>query len=165
MKTWRTFVIGAAALAIGFAAARWGIARPSNQPPTVEEWKWTGYLTYLESLKRSKQPSITYRDWITLSAADSLNFSISENLEILESLRKGNTNEAYELLEERVDAEIVGFVGNYRQLPASARGQTTLKVLERARDYRVDHPFKSPQLYPNINAQVAEAFTLLNKKP
>jgi len=81
----------------------------------------------------------------------------------LQKLRDGHTNDAYEMLEGRVDSEIIRLVASYRQLPGALREQGNLKViLERARDYRRRFPFK--HRYQNIDDGVADAFKILDEE-
>ena len=81
-------------------------------------------------------------------------------LAILQRLRDGRTNEAYELLEGRLNTDIIGFVASYRQLLASVRDQPGLKVLGQARGYRAKFPFK--HRYPSVDEGVADAFKILD---
>lgn len=68
-----------------------------------------------------------------------------------------------DLLEGRLDVDVMGFVVSYRELPAAAREQPELKVLKAARDYRAKYPFKHQ--YPEVDKGVAEAFKVLDAKP
>ena len=83
-------------------------------------------------------------------------------LAILQRLRDGRTNQAYELLEGRLSTDVIGFVGSYRDLPASVRDQPGLKVLGQARDYRAKFPFK--ERYPSVDERVADGFKILDEK-
>jgi len=170
MKTSRAFAIAAVALAVGFFAARWCAAQPSNQPATKEPASYDfGALQQLESfvnyLQDTKQTNTLQRfnDYMNASLASQHYSELGVNLAILQRLRDGRTNQVYELLEGRLDSDIIGFVGSYRELPAAAREQPGLKVLGWARDYRAKHPFKFP--YPNVDNKVVDALKLLDEKP
>ncbi len=170
MKTSRAFSLTAAALAIGFLAARWCTAQPSNQPPTKEPASYdfgalqqlASFVTYLQD---TKQTNILQRfnDYSNASLASQHYSDLGVTLAILQRLRDGRTNQACELLEGRLDTDIIGFVASYRELPASAREQPGLKVLGWARDYRAKYPFKFR--YPNVDEGVADAFKILDEKP
>jgi hypothetical protein len=75
---------------------------------------------------------------------------------ILQRLRDGRTNEAFELLEGRLSGDVAGFVASYRELPDSLREKVSVKSVEYARDYRAKFPYK--HRYPQIDQSVAEAF-------
>jgi hypothetical protein len=170
MKTSRAFALTAAALAVGFLAARWCAAQPSNQPPAKEPASYdfgalqqlASFVTYLQD---TKQTNILqrYHDLSTASFALQHYADLGMTLAILQRLRDGRTNQAYELLEGRLDTDLIGFVASYRELPASAREQPGLKVLGWAKDYRAKYPFK--HRYPNVNEGVADAFKILEEKP
>jgi len=170
MKTSRAFGLAAAALAIGFLAARWCAAQPSNQPPAREPASYDfGALQQVESfvthLQNTGQTNTLQRfnDYLNASIAARHYADLGMNLAILQRLRDGRTNQVYELLEGRLNSDIIGFVASYRDLPASQREQPGLKVLGLVRDYRAKHPFKFP--YPNMNDKVADAFKVLDEKP
>src|ERR1022692_1285302 len=169
MKTSRAFALAAAALAIGFLAARWCAAQPSNQPPAKEPASYDfGALEQLESfvtyLQDTKQTNTLQRfnDCLNASNASRSYADLGVTLVILQRLRDGHTNQAFGLLEGNLDAEITGFAASYRELPASLRDQTSLKVLGWVRDYRAKYPFK--HAYQNVDNGVADAFKILDEK-
>src|SRR4051794_5292978 len=169
MKTPRAFALAAAALVVGFLAARWSVAQPSNQPSSKEPASYDfGAMQQLASfvsyLQDTKQTNVLQRfnDYSTASLASQHYADLSVTLAILQRLRDGRTNQALELLEGRLDSDIFGFVGSYRQLPASVRDQPGLKLLGQTRDYRTKFPFK--HRYPNVDKGVADAFKILDEK-
>jgi hypothetical protein len=168
MKISRVFALAAAALAVGFLVARWCAAQPSSQSSTEPASYDFGALQQLESfvshLQEAKQTDTLHRfdDYSNASLASRHYADMGVTLAILQRLRDGRTNEAYELLEGRLDTDIIGFVANYRKLPASVREQPGLKVLGSAKDYRAKFPFN--QRYPNVDAGLADAFKILDEK-
>jgi hypothetical protein len=170
MKKSRAFALAAAALAAGFLVARWCVAQPASQPSHKEPASYDfGALKQLESfvsyLQDTKQTNTLQRfdDYSNASLASQHYADLGVTLAILQRLRDGRTNQAYELLEGRLNTYIVGFVTSYRQLPASVRDQPGLKVLEQARDYRAKFPFK--HRYASVDEGVAQAFKILDEKP
>jgi hypothetical protein len=167
MKTSRAFALAAAALVAGFLTARWCVAQPSNQPPSKEPANYDfGALQQLESfvfyLQATKQTNILQRfnDYSNASLACRQCADLGVTLAILERLRDGRTNQAFQLLEGNLDADIIGFAASYRELPASHRDQTSLKILGAARDYRVRNP--PPHHSRIMDDAVANAFKILN---
>jgi|SRR5215469_13311533 len=169
MKTSRAFTLAAAALFVGFFAARWCFAQPSIQMPRKEPESYDfGAVQQLESfvsyLQETKQTNTLKRfdDLSNAMVASQNNADLGETLMILQRLRDGRTNQAYELLEGRLDTDIIGFVASYRQLPMSLRDQPGLKALQLARNYRARFPFKHE--YPSVDEGVANAFKILDEK-
>src|SRR5262245_6280596 len=170
MRTSRAFSLAAAALVAGFLAARWGVAQPSSQTPRKEPTsydfgalqKLTSLVTYLRDTKQTNTLQ-RFNDYTTASLASQHYADLGMTLAILQRLRDGRTNQAYELLEGRLNTDIIGFVASYRELPASARDQPGLKALGQARDYRAKFAFK--HRYPNVDEAVADAFKILEEKP
>src|SRR5208282_1336130 len=119
------------------------------------------FVTYLQD---TKQTNILQRfnDFMNASVASQKYSDLGVTLAILQRLRDGHTNQAYELLEGRLDTDIIGFVRSYRELPVSARGQPGLNVLGWTRDYRAKFPFK--HRYPDVDKGVADAFKILGEK-
>jgi hypothetical protein len=119
------------------------------------------FVTYLQD---SKQTNILqqFNDYMNASLASRHYADLGATLNILQRLRDGRTNEAYELLEGQLNTDIIGFVRSYRELPASAREQPGLKVLGQAKDYRAKYPFK--HRYPSVDEGVADAFKTLDEK-
>ena len=169
MKTARTCIFIAAAIVAGFLAARWCAAQPSERLPSKQPRNYDfGALEKLEAfvahLQDTRQTDTLQRfnDLETASLTSRQFADLGVTLAILQRLRDGRTNEAYELLEGRLDTDILGFVRGYRELPSSSQDQRSLKTLERAREYRAKYLFK--HRYPNVDEGVAEAFKLLDEK-
>lgn len=169
MKTSRAFALAFVALVLGFFAARWCFAQPSGQPLRKEPASYGFGATqqlqsFVSDLQDAKQTNTLQRfhDYTTASLTSQHFADLGETLAILQRLRDGRTNEAYELLEGRLSTDIIFFVANYRELPAPARDQSPLKVLEQARDYRARFPFKHE--YPNVDQGVTDAFGILDEQ-
>ncbi len=169
MKTSRTFAFVAAALVIGFFAARWCAAQSARQVSSKEPATYDfGALRQLESfvahLQATKQTNILQRfnDYSNASVASHHYANLGVTVAILQRLRGGRTNEAYELLEGQVDTDIISFVASYRELPGQLRERTSLKVFGYARDYRAKFPSK--HRYPSVDEGVTDAFKILEEK-
>ena len=169
MKTSRAFVLAAVALVTGFIVALWCSAQPSSQTPSKEPASYDfGALRQLESfvsyLHDTNQTNTLKRfnDYSTANLASHNYADLGVTLAILQRLRDGRTNQAYELLEGRLNTAIVGFVASYRELPASVRDGPDMKVLQQAKDYRAKFPFK--HRYPSVDKGAADAFKILDEK-
>ena len=168
MRTSRAVALTGAALVIGFFAARWCAAQPTNPPPAKEPLYDFGALRQLESfvayLQNTTQTSMLQRfnDYLNSSLASRHYADIGETLAILHRIRDGRTNQALELLEGRLNSEIIGFAASYRELPETSRQHPELKVLGQARDYRARYPFK--QSSSNATERLTDAFKILDKK-
>lgn len=169
MKKSRAFVLALAALVIGFAAARWCAAQPSNQPSNKEPVNYDfGAMQQLESfvayLQDTKQTNSLQRfnDYSNASLASRHMADLGVTVIILQRLRDGRTNQACELLEGGLDSHIVAFATSYRELPTSLRNQGSLKALRLAKEYRAKYPRKSN--YQITDDAVADAFKLLDEK-
>jgi hypothetical protein len=165
MKTSRVLALTAVALATGFLTARLCIAQSPPQKPKTYDFGALEQLTSLVSyLQDTKQTNTLQRfnDYMNASLASRNYADLGVTLGILQRLRDGRTNAAYELLEGQLDSAIIGFVGSYRELPVSAQNQPGLKVLQQARDYRAKFPFK--HRYADVDTGVADAFKVLDEK-
>ena len=169
MKTSRAFALAAAALLVGFLASRWCVAQTSDQRTTKEPASYDfGALqqlgAFVTCLQETKETNVLQRfnDYMNASLASRHYSDLGVTLNILQRLRDGRTNQAYELLEGQLDTDIIGFVRSYRELPGSAREQPGLKVLGQARDYRAKYPFK--HRYSSVDEGVADAFKILDEK-
>lgn len=164
MKTSRTIALTVAALAIGFFAAQWCSAQPSKQSTNYD----FGALQQLESfvtyLEETKQTNTLHRfeTYLNATMASQQYAFLGLNLSVLERLRDGRTNSAYELLEGQLDSEIISFVSVYNKLPTSLKCQGSLKILGYAKDYRAKYPFK--HRYPDVDKGVADAFKVIDAK-
>jgi hypothetical protein len=169
MKTSRAFALAAVALAIGFFAARWCPAQSSNQPPTKEPTSYDfGALQQFESLvaylQDAKQTNTLQRfnDYTTASLASQHYTDLGMTVAVLQRMRDGRTDQAYELLESQLNSDIIVFASSYRRLPPSLRDQTSLELLGRARDYRAQ--YRPERHYQIIDDGVANAFKILDEK-
>lgn len=169
MNTSRAFALATLALVVGFLTARWCYAQPSNQPskkgPESYDFgalqKYESFAAYLQD---AKQTNILqqFNDYSNASLASQFGADLGMKLLVLQKLRDGHTDKAYQMLECSLDTDIVGFVTSYRQLPASAREQENLKVLKMAKDYRAQYPFSFND--PIADEALTNAFKLLDEK-
>jgi hypothetical protein len=83
-------------------------------------------------------------------------------LHILMALRQGRTTNAIELLEGRLDNDIITFAASFREMPQAQREWFGLHELYEARWYRDKFPLK--HRYQNVDDGVAQAFELLPKQ-
>jgi hypothetical protein len=169
MKTSSALALAAAALIAGFLMARWRVAQPSNLTPTKEPTSYdfgalqqlTSFVSYLQDAKQTNTLQ-RFNDCLNASHASQQYADLGVTLGILQRLRDGRTNQAYELLEGQLDGDIILFAESYHELPASLRNQTSLKVLGYAKDYRAKFPFK--HRYQNVDDAVVDAFKILDEK-
>lgn len=169
MKRLRVIALVAAALVAGFFAVRWCGAEPPNRSATKEPAGYDfGGLHELESFVRylqdSKQTNTLRRfgNYSNARMAAENYADLAVTLRILQNLRDGRTNQAYELLEGKLDSDIIGFVASYRELPQSAPENPGLRLLGSAREYRANYPFR--HRYANVDEGVADAFKVLDEK-
>src|SRR5260221_13095805 len=140
MKTSRVFALLVVVVVTAFLAARWIYAQserqPSNKEPATDNYvalhQLESFVTYLQDTKQTNTLK-RFNDYSTATVASQNSADLGVTLAILQRLRDGRTNEAFELLEGRVSTDIVGFVSSYRELPASIREKMSLKPLEYAR--------------------------------
>jgi hypothetical protein len=165
MKTSRSFVLATAALVVGFFAARWCFAQRAPPEPPVSDFGSGQQLTsFLSHLQESQQTNTLkkFNDYELASFAARYHRDLDETLAILQRFRDGHTNEAYELLEGRLNTDIIAFVIRYRLLPVSARDWRGLKILREARDYRAKFPSK--HRYPSFDErEAADALKILDE--
>jgi len=169
MKTVRSFACITAALVIGFLAARWSAAQSARQPPPGESKadyafglrELESFVSYLQDTKQTNTLR-RFNDYSNASIVSQHSADLGVTVAILQRLRDGRTNEAIELLEDRVSTDIIGFVASYRELPGSVREKISLKPLEHARDYRTKFPFK--HRYPSVDEGVTESLKILDEK-
>ncbi len=98
----------------------------------------TNTLTLVMSLLAAKDTLTTTRDAITA-------------VSFLRRLRAGRTNEVIDLLEITLDGALTGLAYSPQEI-----GESQIKTLKRARDYRAKYPRKQ-------NEGVTKAFELLDK--
>lgn len=168
MRTTRLLLLVILALG-GLLAARWGVAQSTNRASagntkTYDFGALEQMVSFCSYLQETKQTNALERFnvYAGASTASQQYADLGLTLAILERLRSGRTNEAYELLEGQLNSEVIGFVACYRELPLALREQGSLKVLKAARDYRGKHPFK--HRYPEVDEGVAGAFRILDEK-
>jgi hypothetical protein len=155
-----------AALSIGFLAAHWCAAAPSNPPPAKEPASYDfgavqqldSFVTYLQD---TGQTNILHRfdDYSNASLASQEYSDLGMTLHLLKELRNGQTNQVVRLLEGRLDADVIAVAAAYRQLPPATRDQTSLKVFARAKDYRAQYPSVL-----QMDDAMASAFKILDGK-
>jgi hypothetical protein len=167
MKHSRTFALVSLSLGIGFLAARWCAAQSaqqSSQKPKADDF---GALQQLESFVTHLQNNgqrdnlLRFSDYLNASLASRDCADLGMTLAVLQRFRDGRTNEAYRILEDRLDTYITGLAGSYRQLPPQLQAQGNLKVLEDAKEYRAKFPFKCND--PALDKRVSDAFKLLDE--
>ena len=168
MKNLHAFAFAGGALVFGILVARWCPAQ-TPKPPTKNEQRTRDFgalqqlAAFVSYLQDTKQTNTLERFNVCMNASvASQNYAdLGVTLGILQRLRNGRTNAAYELLEGQLDTAIIGFVRCYRELPASAQSQPGLKVLQQAKDYRAKFPFK--HRYADVDTAVADAFEVLGE--
>lgn len=169
MKTSSALALAAVALVVGFLAARSCAPQSSYQPPSKSPTSYdfgasqqlVSFLVYLHDTKQTNTLQ-RFNDYSNASIALREYADLGVTLAILKLVRDGRTNQAYEVLEGNLNADIVGFAASYNELPASLRDQTDLKILEGARDYRAKYP--SPSHSQTEDEAVADAFKILGNK-
>lgn len=170
MKTSRACTLVLTALIIGFLAVRWCAAQSARQSASKDSTadnlialhQLDSFVAYLQETKQTNTMQ-RFGDYSNASIISKSSADLGVNLAILQRLRDGRTNEAYELLEGQVSSDITSFAACYRKLPPALREKVSLKVLGYARDYRAKYPFK--HRYQNIDDGVVEAFKILDEKP
>ena len=169
MKKSHAFAFFGGALALGILIARWCPAQSPEAPTKKEQATYdfgalqqlASFVSYLQDTKQTNTLQ-RFNDCMNASVASQNYAELGVTLNILQRLRDGHTNSAYELLEGQLDTAIIGFVRCYRELPSSAQKQPGLKVLQQARDYRAKFPFK--HRYADVDTAVANAFKILGRK-
>jgi hypothetical protein len=169
MKPSIAFALAGGALVFGILIARWCPAQTSDASAKKEQPTYdfgalqqlTSFVSYLQDTKQTNTLQ-RFNDYMNASVASRNYADVGVTLGILQRLRDGRTNGAYELLEGQLDTAIIGFVGCYRELPVSAQRQPGLKVLQQARDYRAKFPFK--HRYADVDTAVGDAFKVLDEK-
>jgi len=79
---------------------------------------------------------------------------------LLKELRAGNTTNAIEVLETRLDGDLIEFGSIFTDPRDLKRDPLYIKTLQRARDYRIQFPHKSASA--EIDEATAKAFGLLD---
>ena len=169
MKKSYIFAFASGALLFANFVARWCPAQTSEAPMKKEPATYdfgalqqlASFVSYLQETKQTNALQ-RFNDYMNASVASRDVADLGITLGVLQRLREGHTNAAYELLEGQLDSAIIGFVGCYRELPVSAQKQPGLKVLQQAKTYRDRFPFKHRS--PEVDTAVMDAFNILGEK-
>jgi hypothetical protein len=103
-----------------------------------------------------------YSKWATsFATADTLP-NLGDAYRALQSLRTGDTNEAIEMLEFRLDSEIIALSALASEETDAKKRAGYIRALTRVRDYRAAHPRKTDT--PEIDQGVAEAFAWVSRE-
>ena len=144
--------------------------QPPNQPhskaPAIYDFgEFQHHASLATHLHDTKQTNALQQlnDYFTASCATQNYIELANTLAVLQRLREGRTDQAYQLLEGLLNSHLIGFVSSYRQLPASVRAnQLGITMLQHTRDYRAKFPFKEGNAI--IDEAVAEAFKVLDER-
>ncbi len=90
----------------------------------------------------------------TMQTADA-----ATTLLILQRLRDGNSREAIDLLESRLDGSLIALSASLNAMPRAKRPPQSLELLRQVRDYRERYPRHTEN--PDIDKQVAQVWNLL----
>ncbi|MDB6124383.1 MAG: hypothetical protein JWQ71_3376 [Pedosphaera sp.] len=168
MKTTRTFVLIATVFSVGLTAAWWCSAQsstPAKKPVTGDSNpaldRLTALVSYLEASKQTNALKL-FNEYSSTSIALQHAADMGATLHILKALREGRTTNAIELLEGRLDTDIIGLAASFKEMPEAQQEWLGLHSLSEARWYRDKYPHK--HRYQNVDDGVAQAFELLPKK-
>ena len=111
----RTFALVSLSLALGFLAARWCAAQlapqSSSQKPKAYDFgalhQLESFVTHLQETRQTNNLQ-QFGDYLNASLASRDSADLGMTLAVLQSFREGRTNDAYRLLEGRLDTYIVG---------------------------------------------------------
>lgn len=92
----------------------------------------------------------------TLAQSDTAETGIA--VRVLVRLRSGDSAEAIDLLEAKLDGDLIGLGSSLDRLPPSRREASAVKMLRLAGDYRRQFPRRSS--LPEVDAAVAKALAL-----
>ncbi|MGH7969533.1 MAG: hypothetical protein ACREIC_12480, partial [Limisphaerales bacterium] len=164
MKRARAFTTIGIALGICLSVAWWcGAQVPAKGPVAGDLNPALDRLAALVSCLEANHQTNALRlfnDYANSSIALQHSADMGIMLNVLEAIREGRTTNAIELLEGRLDTDIISFAGSYKELPWTQRRWLGLQSLSEARVYRDKFPRKNP--YQNGDEGVAQAFQLLN---
>jgi hypothetical protein len=121
----------------------------------------TALVSYLEANKETNALKL-FNEYANAAGALQHSADIGVTLHVLTGLREGHTNEALQLLEFRLDSDIISFAANFKELPGAEQEWLGLHALSEARGYRTKYPPKHAD--ENLEASMAQAFQLLDKK-
>lgn len=168
MKKAHTLVPIGLVLIVSLLITCWCVAQtnaPAKKPITGDSNpaldRLTALVSYLETNHQTNALKLFY-EYANASQALQHSADIGVTLHILMALREGRTTNAMELLEGRLDSDIIGFTSSYKELPSSQREWLGLHSLSEARWYRSKFPFK--HRYQNVDDGVADAFKMLDEK-
>jgi hypothetical protein len=103
-----------------------------------------------------------YSKWATSFAAAQTLPNLGDAYRALQALRTGDTNEAIEMLEFRLDGEIVVLSALASEETDAKMRASYVRALTRVRDYRAAHPRKTDSL--EIDQGVADALASASKE-
>jgi len=103
-----------------------------------------------------------YSKWATSFAASDTLPNLSDAYRTLEALRTGDTNEAIEMLEVRLDFEIIALSALASEETDAEKRGGYIRALAHIRDYRAAHPRKTDS--PDIDQGVADALGSVAKE-
>src|SRR5258705_9194339 len=122
MKKSLVFAFAIGALLFGILVASWCPAQTAEaptkkEPPSYDFGALQQLASFVSYLQDSKQTNTLQRfnDCMNASFASRHYADLGVTLGILQRLRDGRTNQAYELLEGQLDGAIIGFVTSYRE--------------------------------------------------
>ena len=136
MKTYRYLLFAVFALAVILIVTRRSTAQTAAAPDTNSPPD--KFTLLASSLNNSGETNVLNQVSSLLAdkAAETKTIDIACTLKVLRDLRTGNTNEAIELLESKLDDALVG----YETLPRLAG---TKRMIELAKQYREEFPHKT----------------------
>jgi hypothetical protein len=103
-----------------------------------------------------------YGRFMNTLVASSLAADANLAVATLQCLHSGKETNAVELIEIKLDGDVVGLGALLGEVPNSRRDPTNIKVLKRARDYRAKFPRKTDSL---TDEGIRRAFALLERQP
>jgi hypothetical protein len=90
----------------------------------------------------------------------SLSAQTGMDVQLLKSLRSNNVTNAIDLLEIELDSSIVGLGVYLNNVPQSKRDSIQIKMLQRAKEYRSQFPYKEDSVLSE--RMISNAFLLVN---
>lgn len=152
-------------MAVGLFASRWSAAQSTNR--TTNKGPITGannpeleglsaLISYLEANNQTNALKLFY-DYRNASIALERSADMGLTLHTLMALREGRTNDAIQLMEIKLDSDIINFADSFQELPQAQREWLGLHTLSEAKWYRTKFPDKQ-------DSSIAHAFELLDAK-
>jgi len=165
MKRAHAFTSIGIALGIGLSAAWWCRAQvpvkttvPQANNPALD--RLAALVSCLEANHQTTALKL-FNDYANASIALEHSADMGVMLHVLQAIREGRTTNAIEVLEGRLDTDIVSFAESYKELPWTQRRWLGLQSLAQARSYRDKFPNKRRS--QNADDGVTQAFQLLDK--